>query len=136
MFDLGALLVVGTHDVVSEADPKHTTTLKSCKKRLLNTPRAGRVVAETFSCLQVLAEWCARLTQCGVDRGVLRKTFPSLRGSVLRDFVEYLRPKGEYTEKNHNKTSGTYVLFGNMWEFISVNGPTELRPSYTRMLRQ
>ena len=46
---------------------------------------------------------------------------------MLRDFVEILTTQGWYTEKNHNKTEQTYMLFGNMWEFISVDSPDRIR---------
>ena len=75
----------------------------------------------------MLAEWCASNPNAGWTISVVRKTFPSLRGSVLRDFVEILTTQGWYTEKNHNKTEQTYMLFGNMWEFISVDSPDRIR---------
>jgi len=106
--------------------PKTYHDLKSCKKRL-SIHQGGSRSGKTFSCLQVLAEWCAQNPNAGWTISVVRKTFPSLRGSVLRDFVEILMTQGWYTEKNHNKTEQTYMLFGNMWEFISVDSPDRIR---------
>jgi len=106
--------------------PKTYYDLKSCKKRL-SIHQGGSRSGKTFSCVQVLAEWCAANPNAGWTISVVRKTFPSLRGSVLRDFVEVLTSQGWYTEKNHNKTEQTYYLFGNMWEFISVDTPDRIR---------
>lgn len=58
---------------------------------------------------------------------VVRKTFPSLRGSILRDFLEILDREDWYDERNHNKTEQTYNLFGNIWEFISVDNAQKVR---------
>lgn len=106
--------------------PKTYYDLKSCKKRL-SIHQGGSRSGKTFSCVQVLAEWCAANPNAGWTISVVRKTFPSLRGSVLRDFVEVLTSQGWYTERNHNKTEQTYNLFGNMWEFISVDTPDRIR---------
>lgn len=58
---------------------------------------------------------------------VVRKSFPSLRGSILRDFLEILDREGWYNEADHNKTEQTYTLFGNTWEFISVDDSQKIR---------
>lgn len=58
---------------------------------------------------------------------VVRRTYPSLRGSVLRDFIEILQSQGLYEEKYHNKTESLYELFGNTWEFIAVEQESRIR---------
>ncbi len=58
---------------------------------------------------------------------VVRKSYPSLRGSVLRDFVEILSNEGWYHEKYHNKTESSYNLWGTTWSFISVDNPQKIR---------
>tara|TARA_R110000751_G_scaffold202564_2_gene307127 strand:+ start:225 stop:1190 length:966 start_codon:yes stop_codon:yes gene_type:complete len=45
----------------------------------------------------------------------------------MRDFVEILLKEGWYSEKFHNKTENTYTLFGNLFEFLSVDNPLRLR---------
>lgn len=58
---------------------------------------------------------------------VCRKTFPSLRASVLRDFLEILKNAEVYDERYHNKTNNEYELNGNLIEFISLDQPQKIR---------
>ena len=58
---------------------------------------------------------------------ICRKTFPSLRASVLRDFITILRDNKMYSEEAHNKSSSEYVLYGNLIEFISLDQPQKVR---------
>ena len=72
-------------------------------------------------------EFCASNPDAGMVISVVRKSFPSLRGSVLRDFVEILQTQGWYSEAFHNKTEQTYNLFGNLVEFISTDSGDRIR---------
>ena len=58
---------------------------------------------------------------------ICRKTFPSLRASVMRDFFEILRGYDLYREDFHNKSSSEYYLNGNLIEFISIDQPDKIR---------
>lgn len=58
---------------------------------------------------------------------ICRKTFPSLRASVLRDFIDILRGIDAYREESHNKSSNEYHLNGNLIEFISLDQPQKIR---------
>jgi phage terminase large subunit len=58
---------------------------------------------------------------------ICRKTFPSLRASVMRDFFEILRTYEIYREDFHNKSSSEYYLNGNLVEFISIDQPDKIR---------
>ena len=58
---------------------------------------------------------------------ICRKTFPSLRASVMRDFMEILRTHDIYIEELHNKSSHEYYLNGNLVEFISLDQPQKIR---------
>lgn len=58
---------------------------------------------------------------------ICRKTMPALRASVMRDFFNILEREDWYIEDNHNKSQGTYLLFGNLIEFISVDQPQKIR---------
>lgn len=58
---------------------------------------------------------------------ICRKTFPSLRASVMRDFLEILQRYEIYEEKYHNKTNNEYSLNGNLVEFISLDQPQKIR---------
>ena len=58
---------------------------------------------------------------------VCRKSFPSLRATVLRDFMSILEGHNLYNEKFHNKSNSEYYLFGNLIEFISLDQPQKIR---------
>lgn len=58
---------------------------------------------------------------------ICRKTFPSLRASVMRDFFDILRIHDIYYEEMHNKSSHEYHLNGNLVEFISLDQPQKIR---------
>jgi phage terminase large subunit len=58
---------------------------------------------------------------------ICRKTFPSLRASVMRDFFEILRNNDLYNETYHNRSSHEYYLNGNLVEFISIDEPQKIR---------
>jgi len=68
---------------------------------------------------------------CQVNKGktitVCRKTFPALRSSVMRDFIDILKSHNKYDEANHNKSNSEYQLDGNLIEFISVDQPQKIR---------
>ena len=59
---------------------------------------------------------------------ICRKSFPSLRASVMRDFFEILRGMGMYREDYHNKSSNEYWLNGNLIEFISLDQSSQADP--------
>ncbi len=58
---------------------------------------------------------------------ICRKSFPSLRASVMRDFFDILREHDLYREEYHNKSSHEYHLNGNLVEFISLDQPQKIR---------
>ena len=58
---------------------------------------------------------------------ICRKSFPSLRASVMRDFFDILREHDLYREDYHNKSSHEYHLNGNLVEFISLDQPQKIR---------
>jgi phage terminase large subunit len=68
---------------------------------------------------------------CQVNRGktitICRKTFPAVRSSVMRDFIDILKRHNKYNEENHNKSNSEYNLDGNLVEFISVDQPQKIR---------
>lgn len=63
----------------------------------------------------------------GLVVSVVRKTFPALKASVIRDFVEILSNEGIYRENLHNKSDHTYNLFGNLFEFFSLDQAQKVR---------
>ena len=67
------------------------------------------------------------LQERGKTLSIVRQSLPSIKGSVLRDFIEILLKMGIYDESNHNKTEQTYNLNGNLVEFVSVDQPHKIR---------
>ena len=58
---------------------------------------------------------------------IVRKTFPAVRSTVMRDFFEILRSYNLYREEYHRKSTHEYFLNGNRFEFISLDQPTKIR---------
>lgn len=58
---------------------------------------------------------------------ICRRTFPSLRATVMRDFIDILKKYDLYSEANHNKTNSEYTLNGNLIEFISIEDGQKIR---------
>ena len=58
---------------------------------------------------------------------IARKTFPAVRSSVMRDFLDILKGAGIYQEEKHNKSNSEYILNGNLVEFISMDQPQKIR---------
>lgn len=58
---------------------------------------------------------------------ICRKTSPSLKSSVMRDFFDILKSGGVYREAHHNKTDREYSLYGNTFEFTSLDVPQKKR---------
>lgn len=58
---------------------------------------------------------------------IARKTYPALRTSAMRDFMQILQDYKLYDPYKHNKSSSEYVLNGNLIEFISLDQPTKVR---------
>jgi len=81
---------------------------------------------KTYSILQLLVLVKAWEMNDGVFT-IVRKTMPSLKASALRDFFEILRNEDLYDERNHNKTENTYLLNGNLFEFVSLDQPQKKR---------
>ena len=67
------------------------------------------------------------LKQKGKTISIARKTYPALRTSAMRDFMEILKTYELYDETKHNKSSAEYILNGNLIEFISLDQPQKVR---------
>lgn len=67
------------------------------------------------------------LQENGKTLTIVRQSLPSIKGSVLRDFVDILTKLNIYSEDNHNKTEQIYTLNGNVIEFVSADQPQKIR---------
>jgi len=67
------------------------------------------------------------LQEDGKTLTIVRQSLPSIKGTVLRDFIDILTRLGIYSEDNHNKTDQIYSLNGNIIEFVSADQPQKIR---------
>ena len=96
----------------------------SDKKIIIN--QGGTRSGKTFNILlYIIFYYC--LNNSNKTITICRKTYPALRATVLRDFINILREHNLYSEDNHNKSSSEYNLFGNLIEFISLDQPVKVR---------
>ena len=58
---------------------------------------------------------------------IARKTLPSLKGSVMRDFLSILEQIGLLYAGTHNKSENTYTFKNHIVEFLSVDEPQKIR---------
>lgn len=59
---------------------------------------------------------------------IVRKSFPSLRASVMRDFFEVLKDLNLYNERDHNKSEQIYKFKnGSTVEFFSIDNAQKVR---------
>ncbi len=66
---------------------------------------------------------------------ICRATLPSLRGSVLRDFIEVLEKIDAYSDKQFNKSELVYTFSNGSWvEFFSCDNEQKLRGRKRKIL--
>ena len=98
--------------------------LNSDKKIIVE--QGGTRSGKTYNIiLWIIFEYCTNNRNKVIT--VCRKSFPSLRATVLRDFMSILESHNLYSEKFHNKSNSEYYLFGNLVEFISLDQPQKIR---------
>lgn len=104
---------------------KNWEALQSDKRFIVN--QGGSRSSKTYSLCQCIILFC--LQNKGEVVSIVRKTFPALRATVMRDFVEVLREMGIYDPNNHNKTEHIYTFTqtGSIVEFFSVDDEQKIR---------
>ena len=99
--------------------------LKESKNKI-TIEQGGTRSGKTYNIIMfIIFDYCLRNT--GKTITICRKTFPSVRASVMRDFIEILRSHNMYSEEYHNKSNSEYHLNGNLVEFISLDQPQKVR---------
>jgi phage terminase large subunit len=103
---------------------KNYDAIAGDKRFIIN--EGGSRSSKTYSLCQLMIIYCLQNNNKVVS--VIRKTFPALRATVLRDFIEILKEIGLYKEESHNKSEQIYT-FGNgsMVEFFSVDNEQKIR---------
>jgi phage terminase large subunit len=111
-----------------------TSSIKTNKVfKHLETSRAKIVVQQggtrsgkTYNILLwIIFSYCLR--NDGKIITICRKSFPALRGTVMRDFFQILKDHNIYSEDSHSKTANEYRLNENTIEFISLDMPQKIR---------
>ncbi len=88
--------------------------------------QGGSRSSKTYSICQLLIVLC--LKQPGTMVSIVRKSFPSLRASVMRDFFEVMRELNLYKTTEHHKTENIYNFDnGSSVEFFAVDDEQKLR---------
>jgi phage terminase large subunit len=94
------------------------------KRFIIN--EGGSRSSKTYSLCQLMIIYCLQNNNKVVS--VIRKTFPALRATVLRDFIEILKDIGLYKQESHNKSEHIYTFAnGSMVEFFSVDDEQKIR---------
>jgi len=86
----------------------------------------GSRSSKTYSLCQLVIIYCLQNNNKVVS--IIRKTFPALRATVLRDFIEILKELNIYSVDNHNKSEHIYTFSnGSIVEFFSVDDEQKIR---------
>lgn len=86
----------------------------------------GSRSSKTYSLCQLIMVYCLQNPQKVVS--IIRKTFPALRATAMRDFLEVLKEAGIYDKANHNMSEHIYTFSnGSIVEFFSVDDEQKIR---------
>lgn len=88
--------------------------------------QGGSRSSKTYSLCQLVIVYC--LMNPGKLVSIVRKSFPSLRASVMRDFIEVMKELEIYKLSEHHKTENMYNFSnGSSIEFFAVDDEQKLR---------
>src|SRR5882757_3115030 len=103
---------------------KNYKALESDARFIIN--EGGSRSSKTWSLCQLAIVYL--LNNPGKSFSIVRKSFPSLRSSAMKDFFEVLKELGIYSKSNHNKTEHTYNFpNGSSVDFFSVDDEQKIR---------
>jgi len=86
----------------------------------------GSRSSKTYSLCQLLMVYCLQNPNKVVS--IIRKTFPALRATAMRDFLEVLKEAGIYEKTSHNMSEHIYTFpNGSIVEFFSVDDEQKIR---------
>ena len=113
-------------EVKIEATPVFEKNWIATKRFVVN--QGSTRSSKTYSILQLLIIKCLE-AEFPLTVSIVRKTLPSLKKSVLRDFINILQQMELYDPQYHNKTDNTYELNGSIIEFFSIDNAQKYRGS-------
>jgi phage terminase large subunit len=88
--------------------------------------QGGSRSSKTYSLCQLIIVWCLQNPNKVVS--IVRKTFPALRATVMRDFFEIMKDLEIYDKSNHNMSENIYKFpNGSIVEFFSVDDEQKIR---------
>lgn len=86
----------------------------------------GSRSSKTYSLCQLIMVYCLQNPNKVVS--IIRKTFPALRATAMRDFLEVLKEADIYEKTNHNMSEHIYTFSnGSIVEFFSVDDEQKIR---------
>lgn len=86
----------------------------------------GSRSSKTYSLCQLIMVYCLQNPNKVVS--IIRKTFPALRATAMRDFLEVLKEAGIYDKASHNMSEHIYSFpNGSIVEFFSVDDEQKIR---------
>jgi len=98
--------------------------LNSDKRFIIN--QGGSRSSKTYSLCQMIIVYCVQNPNKVVS--IVRKTFPALRATVMRDFFEIMKDLEIYEKSNHNMSENIYFFpNGSIVEFFSVDNEQKIR---------
>ena len=106
--------------------------LEKNKQKIVALQGSSRSGKTYNTLIWIIFSYCNKHTNRVIS--ICRKTLPSLKASVLRDFLEILKNNDLYSEIYHNKTSNEYWLNGNLIEFFSLDMGSRVRGRKRDML--
>ena len=113
---------MGTNSIKTNKVFKHLET--STAKIVVQ--QGGTRSGKTYNILLwIIFSYCQRNE--GKIITICRKSFPALRGTVMRDFFTILKDHEIYSEEFHSKTAHEYRLNQNTIEFISLDMAQKIR---------
>lgn len=94
--------------------------------------RGGARSGKSFLIMQLMTIWLytGQIMGKHIPKGaftVIRATFPALRATVLRDFIQYLHDLNIYQYIDHRKTINEFHYKGRQIDFIPADNPQKLR---------
>ena len=108
-----------------KATPVLNELAKSTKRFVLSVGSSRS--SKTYSMLQWIVIECVKNPGKGLYISVVRASFPSLRRTVYREFVDLLKSMELYSADKHNRTEHVIELCGNYIEFFSLSDSQKVR---------
>lgn len=88
---------------------------------LQGSARSGK----TYSIYHFIIWLFTEYPNAGIELDVIRDSYPVLRGTILKEFVDLLEEYGLYNEANHNMSEHRININGNFFNYYSVD--TEIK---------